>query len=391
MSIAVWKSILGLAKAGAVLVILLSGFLFWSQRREMGKAWAAPDFAPEARPVTKVVASTGNLSIPLGRFQREHPPTEAQPKAEEKPDIVGALAQLGEITSAFVVAPPYEEGGLAPALVWQWKPGQKPSAGEPDVRAIRVGEGLFNRADPRSSLKPVPYKYKFIGCEPDAEHPGWTWFVFDVNCDGKDIQKGRWKLEEPEKEVPKPAEAGPSGPGPISTATAYIGDPLTAQQPKAEEPKTEVKVEEPVAPPVVPPPIVATQEPTGTLLEEQDGVIAPTDEGIDYLQKNYEKILEDTRTQPYRDRDGRPGVRITGISDASVANQFGIMKDDLILAINGVSVGSQAEAVNVVKSELKKKPLPMIKVKIRRRGREITKTFDPRDPAVRRAAQKGFR
>lgn len=390
MSIAVWKSVLGLAKAFALLVILGSGFLFWSQRREMGKAWAAPDFLPERSTITSTVAQTGNLSIPIGRFQREHPPTTEPAKAEEVKDIVGALAQLGEITSAFVVAPPYEEGGLAPALVWQWKPGQKPKD-DPDVKAIRLGEGLFNTLDPRSSLKQIPSKYKFIGCEPDPEHPGWTYFIFDVNCDGKDVQKGRWKLEEPAKEVAKPVDSGPSGPGPISNAQAYIGDPLTAQVPK-EEPKPEVKVEDPVQPPVVPPPIVAEQAPTEPIFEEQgDGVFAPTDKGIDYLQKNYEKILNETRTESYRDREGRPGIRITGISNASVANQFGIMKDDVILAINSVSVGSQSEAVSVVKSQLKQKPLPMIKVRIRRRGLEITKTFDPRDPAVRRAAQKGFR
>jgi len=141
--------------------------------------------------------------------------------------------------------------------------------------------------------------------------------------------------------------------------------------------------------PVVQRPITVVQEPLGTMFDEEDGVLAPRAEAVDYLEKNYEKILEDTRTQPYRS-GGRTGIRIVGIANSSVANQFGILKDDVILKINGTPVGSQSEAVNVVKGELKKK-VNIIRVTISRAGREFDKSFDTRDPATRRAAKKAFR
>ncbi len=394
MSIALWKTVLSLAKAGAVLVIVAAGLLFWSHRSAMAKTWVSPDFAPPAKSIDPGVGKSANLSLALGRFQRERSPTEAPVKEEVKPDFTGVLAQLGEITDAIVVYPPYEESGLAPAIIFRFK--VKPAGETNDARTIRLGEALIEKPDPRSSQHKLPAQFKFVGCERDPENPRFTLFLFDVKCDGFDIQKARWKLEEPLKEAPLSVEAaGPTGPAPVLTDKMYVGDPLSAKKAEEVRPPEQVQVEPvvPVAPEPVPDPVtVETEAPEGSLFEEDEGILAPTAVGVDYLEKNYEKILEETRTEPYRDRDGRTGIRVVGISNASVANQFGIMKDDVILKINGIPVASQSEAVNAVKGELKKRPaVRVIRVAIRRRGRELEKSFDTRDPATRRAAKKAFR
>lgn len=384
MSIALWKTVLGLAKALSVLIILAAGFLFWSHRSAMAKTWTSPDFAPAAKVNPTIVGQIGNLSLPLGRFQRERPKVEEGPKAEPEPDIAGALKELGEITDAIIVYEPYEFG-LAPAIIFRFRVKQ----GDSDVRTIRLGEALIEKPNPRSALHPIAVKFKFVGCERDPENPGFTFFLFDVKCDGTDIQKARWKFEEPVQEQATSVEAGPTGPAPVMTDKMYVGDPLSAR--KAEEPVTAEPVQvTPVAPASAPEPVTVEQE-AGTLFDAEDGVSALTAEGVDYLERNYEKILEETRTAPYRDRDGRTGIRVVGIANESVANQFGIRKDDIIIKINGLPVASQSEAVNIVKGELKKKPaVNIIRVTIRRRGAEKELRFDTRDPATRRAAKKGF-
>jgi hypothetical protein len=119
MSIALWKTVLGLAKVLSVAVILTAGLLFWSHRTAMAKTWTSPDFTPPSKPIQNQWAPTGNLSLVLGRFQRERPKEEG-PKVEEKlPDIEGEIAKHGEITDAIIFYPPYEEGGLAPALIFK--------------------------------------------------------------------------------------------------------------------------------------------------------------------------------------------------------------------------------------------------------------------------------
>jgi PDZ domain len=379
MSVAVWKTILTLGKVCAVLFIVGSGLLFWGHTREMGTAWSAPDFSPPVTHMRAPVAETKALSIPLGRFQKERGPVEEAPKDEPKPAIASVLANLGEIIGAIVIYPPYEEGGFAPAINFKWK--QKPNPEEGDVRTIRLGEALVERPD--GPNRGTPLNYQFVGCERDPANPGFTYFLFDMKCDGTDVQKVHWKLEEPKKEE-KPTEPAATGPGGVSTDKAYVGPRLSSKGPgKPAEPEQV----QPVAPQPPPEPVTVEQEPpTGTFFEEEEGVFLPTAEGVDYLERNYERILEETRTESYRDRDGRTGVRVVGIANSSVANQFGIRKDDVILKINDNQVTNQSDAVNVIKSELKKK-VNIIKVTIRRAGREIVKTYDTRDPATRRAAK----
>jgi hypothetical protein len=378
MSVALWKTVLNLAKVAAVLVLVGSGLLFWGHSREMGTAWSAPDFSPPILPSTGVVAQTKDLSLTLGRFQKERGPVEPVKKEEPKEEILHALARLGEIVGAIVIYPPYGEGDFVPAINFKWK--MKPAGTTGDYRTIRLGEALIERvADGPTGA--VPLQYQFIGCEPDPEKPGFTFFVFDMKCDGTDIQKVHWKVEE---EKAKTSEPAPVAAGGVNTDKMYVGPRSGPTRP--EKPAEQVQ---PVAPAPLPPPVEVVQEPpSGTFFEDEGGVLLPTREAVDYLERNYEKILEETRTETYRDRDVR-GIRIVGISSSSIANQFGIRKDDVVISINKTPVSTQSEAVNVVKSELKKK-VTLITVKLLRAGREVEKTYDTRDPATRRAA-KGLR
>jgi hypothetical protein len=379
MSIAVWKTVLNLAKLGAVLILAASAFFFWQFRGEMQGTWSAPDFSPPLQVLGSVVGETKDLMLPLGRFQKERPKT-AAPVVEKTPDIETALGKLGEIIGAIVIYPPYEEGGFLPAIIFKWK--QRPPGAEGDVRTIRLGEALVERFDTRTKQYSFPEKYQFIRCERDPENPAFTYFVFDMKCDGTDIQKVHWKLDEPAKDQ-NTAEGPASEPGPLVTDKMYVGPRLKA-----------LPVETPPAPdtPVAPQPPeekqvkVVQEQPSGSIFDQEEGVYVPTDSGIDYLQRNYEEILKGTRTDSYRG-----GVRIIGIGDQSIASQFGIRKDDVILRINDQPVASQSEAVDIVKRELKKRPaVYIIKVVVLRAGREITMQFDTRDPATRRMA-KGLR
>ncbi|HEX5137424.1 MAG TPA: PDZ domain-containing protein [Planctomycetota bacterium] len=380
MSVGLWKNVLGIAKVGAVLVIVGSALLFWGHRRAMAAGWEAPDFSPPVAPYVKRVADTTSLSIPLGRFQKERGPVAPPPKEEKKEDVTTALAKLGEIIGGTVIYPPYEEGGFAPAINFRWK--MKPAGDDSDVRTIRLGEALEERSS--GPNRGTPLKYQFVGCERDPANPGYTYFLFDMKCDGTDIQKVHWKLEEPSQEQVKKAEPAPTNTV-VSNDKVYVGPGPGKERPA--EPEQVQPVETPVAPapPPVKPVVMEQEAPTGSFFDEDNGVLQPTQNAVDYLEKNYEKILEDTRTETYRGRDFS-GIRVVGIANASVASQFGIRKDDVIISINNVAVTSQSEAVNVVKNELKRK-VNLITVKLRRAGREITKTYDTRDPATRRAAK----
>jgi hypothetical protein len=385
MSIAFWKTILGLAKILSVVIILAAAFLFWQHRQRMAVPMDPPNFAPEVRiGRERGAAPTGALSIALGRFQRLGGPAPEAAKPEVVQDFTTELAKLCEITDAIVVWGEHAEGDAVSAIVVRWK--QRPPSEQGETKTIRLGEALIDRPHPRAQAERLPYRYKFVGCEPDAEHPGWTYFLFDVNCDGSDIQKARWHRDEVTKDLPAPSAEPPGTGGPVSTKDIYIGPPLGAGEPEPPAPTPGPVVEAtPVPAPPPPPPPAETPD---TLFEEEGGTWATTAEGAEYLARNYERLVEETRTSTYRDRDGRAmGIRIVGIKSTSVANQFDIRKDDVILTINGVPVTTQSEAVKVVKDRLARKET-IITVELLRRGNKIVRRFDSRDPATRRAAQK---
>jgi hypothetical protein len=390
MSIAFWKTFLALAKTVAVVILVGAAVLFWSHRRTMAEQWKAPDFSPPARHATGVVAQTGNLALQLGRFQREKPVDVKASEPEAPPPFETELAKLGEITDAIVVYPPYEEGGLAPAIIFKYR--VRPPTMTEDSRTIRLGESLVEKQNPESKHHPIAIGFRFVGCERDPANPASTFFLFDVKCDGKDIQKARWKLEEPVKTLPS-AEGGPAAPSDINSDKIFVGPTPTFRKPedaaaKSQDPvATEPVQTPPVAAEPPPGPLEVEEEPAGTLFQQEEGVYAPTADGIDYLERNYEEILKQTRTETAAD-----GVRIVNFSNAALANQFGIQKGDVILKINGTPVRDQSHAVSVIKQVLKTKgSSPILRVTIRRRGAERELKFDTRDPATRRAAKKAFK
>jgi len=388
MSIGLWKSILSFAKAAAVLILVGSAFLFWQHREAMADPYEPPSFQPEVQGGRgEGVPEIRNISLTLGRFQRVGEKVEKPSEEEKTPAITDVIGKLCEITDAFVCYPPY--GADKPAINIRWK--QKPPGETEDTRRIGLGEALIEKPHAKYPQHRVPVQYKFIGCERDPENPGFTYFLFDTNCDGKIIQKARWKLEQEQPpNAPTPTSDAPDQGSTVATSTVYIGPSLGDGVPPPDE-----TAPEPVAPPVeitpVPEPLRAETVPSDSIFEEDNGAFAATSEGAEYLKNNYEQLLQETRTQTYRDRDGRAaGLRIVGIKNTSVANQFGLRPDDVILSINGRGVSDQSEAVNVVEAELRKK-VPIIRVAILRQGRTIEKRSDTRDPETRRAASRTFR
>jgi hypothetical protein len=241
----------------------------------------------------------------------------------------------------------------------------------------------------------VPLHYKFVRCEPDPENPDWTYFVFDMNCDGKDIQRAHWKGEGEENKQPATLTADteePAKAGSIYKRGKFLIGEEEKPETKPVEPATRPdQPEQPTTKPVEPEPF--TERPSTLFEEDSAGSLALTDDGLDYLRDNYEKVLEDTRTRTYTDpKTKRPaGVRIVAIRPGSMANEFGIRPDDIILSINERPVTRQSQAVDIVKSELNKKTVRYIRVKLQRQGRVLEKRFDSRDAATRRKARDAFR
>jgi len=393
MSIGLLKRLLSIAKLAAVFSIVGAAYGYWDHHSEITSPWRAPDFRPDVRTSVVSVSGIEAVGMQLGRFQKEVPVDTTAAVEQPKEEITDALAKLGAIETAVVAYPPY--GDTLPAILFKFK--QPPAGSTDSMRAIRIGEALLERPHPDPKYAEagymVPYRYKFIACKPDPEHPGWTLFEFDMNCDGKDVQSARWSREtEKRVDLPKATDGTSQG------LQRVVGKGYALVDRKAKEaagratepvrPETEV-VEAPE--PVRPAPVPSAFGPND-FFEEENGALAVTDKASEYLKNNYQNILKDAVTQTYK-KDGRAsGVRVVNIRAGSMANQFGIRKDDVILAINDVPVTKQSQAVSVVKRELKKKPTPRyITVRILRRGQTIVKRFDTRDPETRRRARKAYR
>ncbi|MGH7161852.1 MAG: PDZ domain-containing protein, partial [Planctomycetota bacterium] len=239
----------------------------------------------------------------------------------------------------------------------------------------------------------VPVRYRFAGCEPDPGHPGGFLFLFDMNCDGKDLQKARWKGEEEKKPL---AEGEAAGADVKSTAGQGVmvdvgGERMKVEQPPA-KPAAATPNVKPVVAPAVPDPdqVLPTADEAPALFESSgsDNEFAATEEGARYLEKNYQEILKDAQVVEYRNRKTGEvsGLFVRSIRRGSAANAFGIREDDVILSINNQPVSSQTNAVNIVKAELNRKKT-IIEVRILRDGQEILRRYDTRDPATRKAAK----
>lgn len=382
MSVGFAKRLLTLLNLAAVLALAGTGYGWWSHNSSLGKPWKEPDFGVPVKVSEQASVGIDNIPMRLGTYPRAVAAPAAE-EAEEAPveNIQTALDKLGKIKSAVVAYPPYDYA--RPAIVFEAN--ETLPGAQNKIVTISLGQALVTKPHPDAHLaqwgERVPSRYKFVGCEPDPEHPGWTFFLFDMACDGTDIQKARWKGESEHAELPNATKG--EGEGLRETRILRgLGQP----RPAAPEPPPETVEAVPAAPPPV-----AGNVPRGTLFEDDGGAFAPTDEGIEYLRDNYEDLLRDARTATYRDPSGnRSGVHILAIRRGSVASQFGILDDDVILKINGNAVSSQAQAVNVTKAELRQKKR-YIEVEILRNGRTITQRYDTRDAATRRAARDAVR
>lgn len=391
MSVGSLKRLLLLANLGAVLLLGVVAFSFLGHKSAMGEPTKRPVFAPE--PIVgggERIGAIDHVTMKLGRFPEAAATTTETPTEEALPEIESVLARLGTIVGAIVVYPPYDPKGLLPSIIFEPK-------GQPTKRmSITLGQALTERPHPNPELArhgyTVPVAHKFVGCEIDPENSGWTYFLFDMKCDGTDIQKAHWSGEGPKKAFEAAKARDPNAPEYQGSGKGFfIGDPtLLNREPEKprddrEKPITEAVPAPPDPLPELPRPLAGVPE---TLFEDESGRFAPTEEAVEYLKENYNDLLKDARTSTYVDPKTRQarGIQILGIRQGSVANKFGILPDDVILSINNVPVTRQAEAVNIVKRELNAGK-HMIDVKILRRGREITQSYDTRDPAVRRQAR----
>lgn len=391
MTVASLKRLLGLLNLAALLGLAGTAWGFYQHRRDVASPEKPVDFDPPVRSIRGGETSIEHLDMKLGRYVdpsavTRPAETAAAPKEEQ---IETVLEKLGTIRGAVVATPPYRES--QPTIIFEYR--QKPPGATSNTVVIRLHEALEMKPDPdprrAAAGALVPSRYKFVGCEPDPRNPGWTIFLFDMKCDGTDIQKARWKGDLEKKAIVAEA-AGAPGPQPLAPGKIYIG-PRPEDLPPAEkplEPAPTVAAPPPPSPGVQPVQPVTTNRVPDELFGEEDGVLAPTAEGIEYLKANQDRILEDVRTSDYVDsRTGQPsGVHILRVPRNSAATRFGILEDDVVQAINGIPVRNRSQAINVVKDELRKNKTQIV-VQILRNGRQLTKTYDTRDPATRRAAR----
>lgn len=376
MSVGFLKRLFALLNVAAVLILAGSAYGFWSNRVKVADADPPLKFVPDEAVVAAIGGSIRNISLPFGRFPKVEEKVEGPVKpVEETLKIEDAIAKLGQIKGATVVYPPYDYA--RPSIVFEFKDGT--------IKTIGLNEALEEKKHPDPALSEhfmVPAAYQFIGCVPDDQHPGWTYFRFDMQCDGSNIQKARWKLDQPIEALPEAAQATP-GVQESSSKNIWVGSPdRVIKEYVPAKPK-----ETPTEAPVQPVPTQPTSPSRPGKLTTMDGdAFTTTNEGARYLKENYDTILKDAKTTTYKDsRTGRTGVLVTGIRPGSAANDFGIRADDVILAINGRPVKDQKQAVRLVKQELNKKPRPRyIEVKILRNGREVTQKYDTQDPETRR-------
>ncbi|MDH3592073.1 MAG: PDZ domain-containing protein [Planctomycetota bacterium] len=379
------KRLLTLANLAGVVAIGLAVWGFWAHSQTMKTSYETPVFVADVKAPPPYTGRIDAIKMQLGRFPKAVERGPEVPVEKPAEDLGTVLSRLGTITNAIVTYPPYT--GVWPTISFELK---NPLPNGDKVLVLGLGEALETKPHPRSDLIRVPYRYKFIRCEPDPEHPGWTYFVFDVNCDGKEEQKTRWKLEGEKKDGWK--EVSPdsnSGFNPVTSKGVFVGDG-SVPPPTKKDIRPAVPAPNAGTTPVVPQPATVLQD---DLFDVNKGTFETTREGAEWLKKNYDSLAADVRGSTWRDpKTRRPaGIQVTGIRKGSAANNFGIRKDDVILAVNDRPVTSKDQAMKVVKSELQKPNNHIIRVKVLRLGAQKVLRFDSRDPATRRAARDAMR
>ena len=324
MSVGFLKRSLSLLNLAAVLLICGTAYGFWNHRGDMAGPWKEPDFVIPVKKGGGAVARINNTTIQLGRYPK--PAEVTQPTETEKPTekIESVLAKLGKIVSAVVAYEPY--ASTRPAIIFRLKrPKDKKSAN----LTLALNEALETRphSDPQLAQwgYTEPARYKFVGCVRGED--GYTYFRFDMACDGKDIQKIRW-AGEAESITLKAAKGGRhSGLVEVHQKGVRVRDlskkrTRVVRQPETAQPDT----------PKVEPVVRQPGDLRGELFDMEADTFAPTEEGVRYLRDNYNDILKDARTTTYKDSNGRAkGVQITSIRRGSVANKFGLLPEDVIL------------------------------------------------------------
>lgn len=93
----------------------------------------------------------------------------------------------------------------------------------------------------------------------------------------------------------------------------------------------------------------------------------------DNMNKNGDKFLEDVTIKSRPGADKKPEVVLGGIRPKStLATNYGLQNDDVVVSINGNAVQSKNQAIQWARENPN---LPRYDVVIRRKGKEITKTF----------------
>lgn len=386
MSVGSLKKLLTLVNLGAAGLLVWLGVSFLSHRSAMGNEFKMPVFkSNDDRDGDSGIAELTFTGIPLGRFPKPVEARPDQPVETKQEEILSKIKELGDITNAVWSLPPYKD--IRPSITFKYRSGE--------IRTIGIGDGLESRPDPEPDRARAGFvvasRYMFVGCERDEK--GNEYFLFDMRCDGTDIQKARWVLDET---TGKDRLTG------VDDRNIAAGFYLEGQKKAAgpAQPQAPPGPERPAPPPVVPevqpvptpPPPTSRREGEIGLFDSNADLLETTSEGAKYLAENYDRILEDAQISSWKDsKSGQEGLEVRRIREGSVARQFGVFEQDVLLAINGRPVKSKAQAINVIKDEINNQKKTVIEARILRNGREITKRYDTRDPATRRAASKELR
>lgn len=397
MSVGALKKLLVVLNLVAILALGATAWGFWNHRQYLNGPHEWPDFAFTAAVITDSVGQIGDTNMTLGLFpvEVEKKPTEEKPAEEE---IIGVLQKLGTITGAIVSYPPYDQHSSdRPAIIFKLREGGT-------IRTLALGEAIETRPHPKykGAEFAIPYRYQFIACEQDKDNPRVTNFVFDMRCDKTDIQKVPWQGDV-EAHALKMGAALPNGDGKLDInekgGTVVSESEIERQRleraeqakkaAEARASKEPTKVETVKVNPDQVLPTAGKGDVPDDFYEERDGTWMPTNRGSEYLKDNWKKAVEETRTSTYRNPDtgAKEGVLITRIPRGSVASKFGLYPDDVIQMVNGRTVRSKSEAINVVKNEIDVKKRKIIEVRILRNGKPVVKRYDTRDPDTRKAAR----
>lgn len=395
MSVGSIKKFLFLANVVAVLAISGTAYGFWSHSSYMGEAHDWPKFKSAPKIISEDVGQMGNINIPLGKYAKKVVVKSAKPEEAAEEEIVTVIDSLGTITSAIVLFGPYgETSNVQPAITFKLKP---PGQG---TLTLSRGEAIKTKPDPVFGKQfQVNFRYEFVGCEPVEGDPTAVYFLFDMACDGKDIQKKLWKGDVKTADLETASGPLASGDGTMNLSGknhAIIDESEITRRRKARaDARKAAKTDKPIRtePLKVNPdqvlPTAGNDAIPDSLFEEENGTFGATTDGAAYLEKNWKKVIEDAKTSTYLNPETgkKEGMLIRSIKKGSVAGKLGIYQDDVIKMINGRAVRSRSDAIRVIRDEIENAKRKVIEITLLRNGKSMVKRYDTQDPETRRAAR----